>query len=120
MLFRPGLLADVEIIVEKIPNALHVPAQAVFEKDGKPIVYVRKGSKFEARPVQIAKRSESTMVLAGGVKPDEIIALADPSAKKGNKKKSEQEGRRRQPDGRVHAGGGEGNRMPGSPAFFPN
>ena len=33
-LLRPGLLADVEIIVEKIPNALHIPAQAVFEKNG--------------------------------------------------------------------------------------
>ena len=33
VLLRPGLLADVEIIVEKIPNAIHVPTQAVFEKE---------------------------------------------------------------------------------------
>jgi hypothetical protein len=85
VLLRPGLLADVEIIVEKIPNALHIPAQAVFDKGGKQIVYVLKGKKFEARPVQIAKRSESTMVLAGGVQPDETVALADPFAKKGSK-----------------------------------
>ena len=50
VLLRPGLLADVEIIVEKIPNAIHVPAQAVFEKDGKQIVYVRKTDRrFEER-----------------------------------------------------------------------
>ena len=41
-LLRPGLLADVEIEVEKIPNALHVPKQAVFRKGGKPIVYVQR------------------------------------------------------------------------------
>ncbi len=35
VLLRPGLLADVEIMVEKIPDALHVPAQAVFQKNGK-------------------------------------------------------------------------------------
>ena len=87
VLLRPGLLADVEIIVEKIPNAVHVPTQAVFEKDGKPIVYVQKADgKFEAREVKLAKRSESTMVIASGLKVDEIIALADPTAKPGSKK----------------------------------
>jgi hypothetical protein len=108
VLLRPGLLADVEIIVEKIPSALHVPVQAVFEKEGKPIVYVRKGSQFEARPVQITKRSESTMVLAAGVKPDEVVALADPFAKKGSKKEGEKKGGSGNPMGGVPAGGGGG------------
>jgi hypothetical protein len=92
VLLRPGLLADIEIIVEKIPNAIHIPVQAVFEKDGKQIVYVKTGSRFEERPIQLAKRSESTMVLAGGVKEGEIVALADPNAKpsdnKGGEKKA--------------------------------
>ena len=106
VLLRPGLLADVEIIVEKIPSALHVPVQAVFEKEGKPIVYVSKGSKFEARVVQIAKRSESTMVLAGGVKADEVVALSDPFAKKGAKKDDQKKGGNGNPMGGMPAGGG--------------
>lgn len=85
-LLRPGLLADVEIIVEKIPNALHVPAQAVFEKNGKPMVFVQKNGKFEPREIQLIKRSESTMVLSGGVQPGETIAMADPTAEKSDKK----------------------------------
>ena len=92
VLLRPGLLADIEIIVEKIPDAIHIPAQAVFEKDGQQIVYVKKGSRFEERPIQLAKRSESTMVLAGGVKEGEVVALADPNARpsdnKGGEKKA--------------------------------
>ena len=44
VLLRPGLLADVEIILEKVPNAINIPNQAVFEKDGKQIVYVHKGN----------------------------------------------------------------------------
>jgi HlyD family secretion protein len=109
VLLRPGLLADVEITVEKIANALHVPVQAVFEKEGKPIVYVQtKGTGFEARIVEIAKRSESTMVLAGGVKPDEVVALADPFSKKGGKKEESKKGGSGNPMGGVPAGGGGG------------
>jgi multidrug efflux pump subunit AcrA (membrane-fusion protein) len=108
VLLRPGLLADVEIIVEKIPNALHVPVQAVFEKEGKPIVYIQTGKNFEARVVQIAKRSESTMVLAGGVKPNEVVALADPFARKGSKKDDSKKGGSGNPMGGVSAGGGGG------------
>ena len=89
VLLRPGLLADVEIIVESIPNAIYIPVQAVFEKDGKPVVYVKKENTFEPRLVKPLKRSESTMVLAEGVKAGEIVALADPTARKGEKKKEE-------------------------------
>ncbi|MBY0506036.1 MAG: efflux RND transporter periplasmic adaptor subunit [Bryobacteraceae bacterium] len=87
VLLRPGLLSDVEIIVEKIPNAINVPTQAVFEKDGKPVVYVKTERGFEPRNIQIFKRSESVMVLTGGVKPNDVIALADPFAKPTDKKK---------------------------------
>lgn len=108
VLLRPGLLADVEIIVEKITNALHVPVQAVFEKDGKPVVYVQKGSAFEARVIGIAKRSESTMVLTSGVKPEEVVALADPFSKKGSKREEPKKGGSGNPMGGVPAGGGGG------------
>jgi multidrug efflux pump subunit AcrA (membrane-fusion protein) len=109
VLLRPGLLADVEIIVEKIPNALHVPVQAVFDKNGKQVVYVKTGGKFEERAVRVAKRSESTMVLAGGVKPDETVALADPYAQKtGKKKEADKKGGANPMGGAVPAGGGGG------------
>jgi len=87
VLLRPGLLADVEIIVDKIPDAIHIPTQAVFEKDGKQFVYVQNasGNHFEERVVKLAKRSESVMVIAEGLKPGEVVALNDPTAKKNNK-----------------------------------
>jgi HlyD family secretion protein len=82
VLIRPGLLADVEIIVEKIPKALHIPTQAVFEKDGKSMAWVQVGKRFEPRPIRIARRSESTVVIAEGLKPGDTIALGDPYASK--------------------------------------
>jgi hypothetical protein len=95
VLLRPGLLSDVEIIVEKIPNALHVPAQAVFEKNGKSIVYVlASNKKYEPREVKLVKRSESMMVLESGVNPGEVVLLSDPTSSKTDKKggKSEKKG----------------------------
>ncbi len=88
-LLRPGLLADVEIIVERIPNALHLPATAIFEKGGQPTVFVKTGKRFEPRTVQIVKRSESTMVLSGGVQPGEVVSLVDPTKDPNSVKKSD-------------------------------
>ena len=83
VLLRPGVLADVEIVIEHIPDALHIPAQSVFERDGKPIVYVKRGERFEERAIKLSKRSENTIVIAEGLQEGEILALADPTAKPG-------------------------------------
>jgi multidrug resistance efflux pump len=104
VLLRPGLLADVEIILEKIPNAINVPNQAVFEKDGKPFVYVRNGSGWEERQIKPLKRSESVMVIASGLKAGEVIAMSDPTAKPGSKKKEKPANA--SPMGGMGAGGG--------------
>ena len=89
VLLRPGLLADVEIIVEKVPDAIYVPNQAVFEKEGKPVVFVRtqKGA-FEQRPIKIAKRSETVTVIGEGVQAGEVIAMADPTVSPDDRKKA--------------------------------
>lgn len=87
VLLRPGLLADVEIIVEKIPNAIHIPTQAVFEKEGKLVAYVKNGKRFDERTFTPLKRSESTIVVDKGLEPGDVVALADPTANKGEKKK---------------------------------
>ena len=92
VLLRPGLLADVEIIVDKIPNAIHIPTQAVFEKDGKLVAFVKNGNRFEERFFTPLKRSESTMVIAKGLQPGELVALSDPTAKKDSKEKKNKSG----------------------------
>jgi biotin carboxyl carrier protein len=92
VLLRPGLLADVEIIVDKVPNAIYVPNQAVFEKEGKPVVYVKAGGVFEPRTIKPLKRSESVMIVAEGVQPGDVIALTDPTAKKSDQKSEKQRG----------------------------
>lgn len=87
VLLRPGLLSDVEIIVEKLPNAVYVPNQSVFEKDGKSVIYVQSGKVFQPRIVTISKRSETVSVIDTGLKPGDVIALQDPTISEEDRKK---------------------------------
>lgn len=92
VLLRPGLLADVEIIVEKVPEAIFVPNQSIFESEGKPVVYVKEGDRFEPRQIQIAKRSETVSVISSGLKVGDTIAMSDPTAKPGDKRGAAKKG----------------------------
>ena len=92
VLLRPGLLADLQIIVEKMSNVIYIPVQAVFEKGDQPMVYVKQGGRFEERLIKPLKRSENTMIIAEGLKENEAIALADPYSKPGQKKQDEKPG----------------------------
>ena len=61
----------------EIPNALRVPRQAVFEKNGKTFVYLRRGDRFERRDVKVTNSTESRAALTG-VEDGDVIALIDP------------------------------------------
>lgn len=74
---RPGITAQVIILGEKTRDALYIPPQAVFEKDGKPVVYVRKGSGFEAHELKIIRRTEGQLIIEG-LREGTEIALVNP------------------------------------------
>jgi hypothetical protein len=70
------------VIIEHYKDALHVPSQAVFLKEGKPTVFVREADgRWVSRGVEVLKKSESTMVLGSGVQAGEIVALSDPTVR---------------------------------------
>jgi HlyD family secretion protein len=79
---RPGLSAKVVVNGDPLKNVLYVPRQAVFDQDGKPTVFVKRGSTFERRPVKISARTD-TLVVVDDLKEGEEIALADPEQKPG-------------------------------------
>jgi RND family efflux transporter MFP subunit len=82
---RPGLSASARIAVDKVPDAILVPPEAVFEKNGRSVAYVLHGSEFEERPVQVARRSKTELLIAGGLQPGERVALKDPTQEKSGK-----------------------------------
>jgi hypothetical protein len=75
---RPGASVKVSLIGRKLPDVLNLPRQALFQKDGKPVVYVKMGDRFEAREVKVTQRSESRAAIEG-VPEGSIIALVDPA-----------------------------------------
>ena len=65
-------------------NATHVPRQAVVERDGKALVYVRQGAAFVATPVKVRRRTETAAVIEG-VAAGNVVALRDPEAERAAK-----------------------------------
>ena len=75
---RPGLTADVVFQGARQAGVLSVPRQAIFMKDGKQIVYVRKGTSYQQQEVRIKGESESRAIVEG-LSEGTPLALLDPT-----------------------------------------
>ena len=74
---RPGMTARIVVNGEKLTNVTHLPRQVLFEKEGKPIVYVRDGAGFKPLAVQIVRVTENRVVLKD-FPADADVALVNP------------------------------------------
>lgn len=74
---RPGMTVRVVVQGETLTNVTHLPRQVLFQKDGKPVVYVRDGSGFRAVEVQITRITENRVVLKN-FPADADVALVNP------------------------------------------
>jgi hypothetical protein len=75
---RGGASARVTIEGKEIPDALNVPRQAVFLKNGKTHVFIKTGDRFDQREVKVVQRTESRAALEG-IPEGAEIALVDPT-----------------------------------------
>lgn len=77
----PRLLAgsSVRLVIDGrvVDQALQVPRQSIFEKNGKTFVYIKAGDRFERRDVKVTDSTESRAVVSG-VNEGDVIALIDP------------------------------------------
>ena len=74
---RPGTSTRILLKGETVDSAVHVPRTAVFEKDGKPVVYVRSGEAFQPVEVTITHRTE-THTAVEGITPGTEVSLVNP------------------------------------------
>jgi RND family efflux transporter MFP subunit len=79
--FKPGITGDITVVVDKVPNAIIIPAQALFQKSGDNVVYVWHGGEFEERSIEVGRKSGDKIMVAKGVTSGEQVALRDPLAK---------------------------------------
>ena len=77
---RPGMTANVRIAVDRVPNGIIIPSEAMFHKSGQSVAYVILGSKFEERPIVVARRSGDQLLIEKGLEAGERVALRDPTA----------------------------------------
>jgi len=75
----PGMGAIVRIAVDRVAQGIVIPAEAIFRKEGRSVVYVRRGSKFEEVAVEVARRSGNEALIAKGIRVGEQLALKDPT-----------------------------------------
>ena len=75
---KPGMSVAAEIVVETIPDVLSIPLEAVFEQDGKNIVYCLRGRFFEPVEVELGGHNATSIVVESGLEEGEKIALEAP------------------------------------------
>jgi RND family efflux transporter MFP subunit len=78
---RPGMTAQITIIVDRIQNVLIIPVHATFQKEGETFAYVWDGSKFRQHIVEVSKRSGDRVVIGKGLQSGDRVALQDPTVK---------------------------------------
>jgi RND family efflux transporter MFP subunit len=74
---RPGMSVDVTLRVETLEDALWLPSQALFEREGRRFVYRRTPEGFITHEVTLVRRTESQAVVTG-IDEGATIALAEP------------------------------------------
>jgi HlyD family secretion protein len=77
-LMKPGARVRAVLEVENLANAYAIPRQALFEKDGKRLVYVKKGQTFQPAEVTIGSSSAGRVVVTKGLPKGAEIALQEP------------------------------------------
>ena len=75
---RPGMNSRMDVVLNKLPDALSVPAKAIFTRRGKPIVYVQQANGgYAAEEVEVLARNPDEIAIKG-IAAGSKVALAEP------------------------------------------
>jgi HlyD family secretion protein len=75
---RPGMNGGMDVIVNKLPGALSIPAKALFTRNGKPIVYVADKKGYRAAEVELLARNPDEVAVKG-VDAGTMVTLVEPA-----------------------------------------
>ena len=81
---RPGMNGGMDIVIDRLPKAISIPAKAVFTRDGKPVVFVAGHGTYRAVVVQLLARNPDEVAVSG-IPAGTTVALADPDKKEAKK-----------------------------------
>jgi HlyD family secretion protein len=75
---RPGMTAVARIATQRVADVVLIPSEAIFQRDGAPIVYKLNGSMFVETPITVRKRGKEQAIVDAGVAAGERIATRRP------------------------------------------
>ena len=76
----PGMNGRMDVVLRRIPNALSVPAKAIFTRNGKPIVYVSRKGVYEPVEVEVEARNPDEVAVKG-LAVGTLVATEEPEKK---------------------------------------
>jgi multidrug efflux pump subunit AcrA (membrane-fusion protein) len=74
---RPGMNGGMDITIKRIPEAISIPAKALFTRAGKPVVFLAERGHYRLAEVQVLARNPDEVAIAG-IPAGSFVALADP------------------------------------------
>ena len=77
---RPGMNGSMDVVVDRIPNAISVPVKAVFTQGGRPIVYLAQKGGYRPVPVEVLARNPDEAAIKG-IPEGSHVALVEPDKK---------------------------------------
>ncbi|MDP8240396.1 MAG: efflux RND transporter periplasmic adaptor subunit [Candidatus Hatepunaea meridiana] len=81
-LLRPGMSATARIIIDRILDKIWIPIEAVFNSDGKKVVWKKAGGSFKKQDVTIGQRNDNFVVIESGLEENDVVGLIDPTVSK--------------------------------------
>ena len=75
---RPGMSCSVEIMIDEVDDAFHVPVQAVFLNKGEPVAFVESGGATEVRPIEVGRDNGKWVEVLSGLTEGEQVLLSQP------------------------------------------
>lgn len=87
---RLGQRIVATLFLDEEKEALSIPRQALFEKDGKVVAYRKTATGFEAVPVKIGASALGRVLVKEGLTENDVVALRDPASKPENGAKGSQ------------------------------
>lgn len=78
---RPGMNAASDVVESKIPNAISIPAKALFTLHGKPAVYIKTQERYVPTEVTVKARNPDEIAVEG-IPAGSLVALSEPPKEK--------------------------------------
>ena len=78
---RPGMNGRLDVIVDRLPQAISVPAKAIFNRNGKPVVLVPGAQGLDAYAVEVLARNLDEVAVKG-IAAGTKVALVDTDREK--------------------------------------